>query len=96
MAQHADFTPPKPGVAYYHLPGLFAFYDLYSTFLPLYRPREQAARTAPRCSRPPALSTLYPPIPYDCKLGLFPAATKKQPESVLLPGLRLRVRRPAQ
>ena len=24
-------------VAYYHLPGLFEFYDLYSEFLPLFR-----------------------------------------------------------
>ena len=23
--------------AYYHLPGLFEFYDLYSVFLPLYK-----------------------------------------------------------
>ena len=23
--------------AYYHLPGLFEFYDLYSVFLPLFR-----------------------------------------------------------
>ena len=24
-------------IAYYHLPGLFEFYELYRTFLPLYR-----------------------------------------------------------
>lgn len=31
--------PPKPmkGIAYYHLPGLFEFYELYSIFLPLFR-----------------------------------------------------------
>ena len=29
--------PPKKGIAYYHLPGLFEFYDLYCVFLPLYR-----------------------------------------------------------
>ena len=27
----------RKGVAYYHLPGLFEFYDLYRLFLPLYR-----------------------------------------------------------
>ena len=37
MIQHTDFMPPKPGIACYHLPGLFAFYDLYAAFLPLYR-----------------------------------------------------------
>ena len=36
MTQHTDFMPPKQGIAYYHLPGLFAFYDLYCAFLPLY------------------------------------------------------------
>lgn len=28
---------PKKGVGYYHLPGLFEFYDLYCVFLPLFR-----------------------------------------------------------
>lgn len=28
---------PHPGTAYYHLPGLFEFYELYRAFLPLYR-----------------------------------------------------------
>lgn len=28
--------PDKP-TAYYHLPGLFEFYELYRVFLPLYR-----------------------------------------------------------
>ena len=37
MTQHTAPMPPKPGIAYYHLPGLFAFYDLYAAFLPLYR-----------------------------------------------------------
>ena len=27
---------PKKGVACYHLPGLFEFYDLYCLFLPLF------------------------------------------------------------
>lgn len=27
----------KPGKAYYHLPGLFEFYELYSVFLPLFK-----------------------------------------------------------
>ena len=27
----------KPGTAYYHLPGLFEFYELYRLFLPLFR-----------------------------------------------------------
>ena len=27
----------KRNVAYYHLPGLFEFYELYRVFLPLYR-----------------------------------------------------------
>ena len=27
----------KPAAAYYHLPGLFEFYELYRRFLPLYR-----------------------------------------------------------
>ena len=37
MTEKTDRLSPKPGVAYYHLPGLFAFYDLYGAFLPLYR-----------------------------------------------------------
>ena len=37
MTEHTDRMPPKQGIAYYHLPGLFAFYDLYCAFLPLYR-----------------------------------------------------------
>ena len=28
---------PEPGVAYFHLPGLFEFYELYRIFLPLFR-----------------------------------------------------------
>ena len=27
----------SPRVAYYHLPGLFEFYELYRVFLPLFR-----------------------------------------------------------
>ena len=27
----------KKDTAYYHLPGLFEFYELYSVFLPLFR-----------------------------------------------------------
>lgn len=27
----------KSGIAYYHLPGLFEFYEFYKVFLPLYR-----------------------------------------------------------
>ena len=27
----------KRGIAYYHLPGLFEFYELYKVFLPLFR-----------------------------------------------------------
>ena len=27
----------KKHIAYYHLPGLFEFYELYRVFLPLYR-----------------------------------------------------------
>ena len=27
----------KSGIAYYHLPGLFKFYEFYKVFLPLYR-----------------------------------------------------------
>ena len=27
--------------AYFHLPGLFEFYDLYSAFLPLYREQRE-------------------------------------------------------
>ena len=37
MTEHTDLMPPKPDIACYHLPGLFAFYDLYAAFLPLYR-----------------------------------------------------------
>ena len=37
MTEYTDLTLPKPGIACYHLPGLFAFYDLYAAFLPLYR-----------------------------------------------------------
>lgn len=28
---------PRPGIACYHLPGLFEFHDLYAAFLPLFR-----------------------------------------------------------
>ena len=37
MTETSDLMPPKKGIAYYHLPGLFEFYDLYCVFLPLYR-----------------------------------------------------------
>ena len=37
MTEHTDLMPPKPDIACYHLPGLFALYDLYAAFLPLYR-----------------------------------------------------------
>ena len=37
MTEKTDRLSPRPGIAYYHLPGLFAFYDLYAAFLPLYR-----------------------------------------------------------
>lgn len=37
MTEASNLMPPKKGIAYYHLPGLFEFYDLYCVFLPLYR-----------------------------------------------------------
>ena len=37
MTERTDRLSPRPGIAYYHLPGLFTFYDLYAAFLPLYR-----------------------------------------------------------
>lgn len=37
MTGNAEPMQPKKGIAYYHLPGLFEFYDLYSIFLPLFR-----------------------------------------------------------
>lgn len=37
MTGTSDLTKPKKGIAYYHLPGLFEFYELYSVFLPLFR-----------------------------------------------------------
>ena len=37
MTKNSDMFKPKNGVAYYHLPGLFEFYDLYCAFLPLFR-----------------------------------------------------------
>ncbi len=37
MTERTDRLSPRTGIAYYHLPGLFAFYDLYAAFLPLYR-----------------------------------------------------------
>ena len=37
MNETAGRMAPKEGVACYHLPGLFEFYDLYRVFLPLYR-----------------------------------------------------------
>ena len=36
MTKNSDALKPKKGVAYYHLPGLFEFYDLYRAFLPLF------------------------------------------------------------
>ena len=37
MTGNSDLMKPKKGIAYYHLPGLFEFYELYSVFLPLFR-----------------------------------------------------------
>lgn len=37
MNTNAASVPAKNAVAYYHLPGLFEFTDLYRAFLPLYR-----------------------------------------------------------
>lgn len=31
----------KQAIAYYHLPGLFEFYELYRVFLPLFRARRE-------------------------------------------------------
>ena len=36
MTNNSDRVRPKKGVAYYHLPGLFEFYELYRVFLPLF------------------------------------------------------------
>lgn len=36
MIETAEMMRPKQGIAYYHLPGLFEFYELYSVFLPLF------------------------------------------------------------
>ena len=40
MAQH------ERGTAYYHLPGLFEFYELYRVFLPLFREHRPTASGA--------------------------------------------------
>ena len=37
MMEKTDIAQPQGKVAYYHLPGLFEFYDLYAAFLPLFR-----------------------------------------------------------
>ena len=37
MTNKSDAVKPKKGIAHYHLPGLFEFYDLYRVFLPLFR-----------------------------------------------------------
>ena len=37
MTSNSDMTQPGNGVAYYHLPGLFEFHELYRLFLPLFR-----------------------------------------------------------
>ncbi|MBP3523869.1 MAG: hypothetical protein J6M56_09890 [Clostridia bacterium] len=37
MNTNAESVSAKNAIAYYHLPGLFEFYDLYRVFLPLYR-----------------------------------------------------------
>ena len=37
MTRIAEQISPKQGAAYYHLPGLFEFHDLYAAFLPLFR-----------------------------------------------------------
>ena len=37
MTEKTDIVKPKKGIATYHLPGLFEFYDLYCVFLPLFR-----------------------------------------------------------
>ena len=37
MTSNSDMTRPGNGVAYYHLPGLFEFHELYRLFLPLFR-----------------------------------------------------------
>ncbi len=37
MIHTAEPMKPQKGIAYYHLPGLFEFYDLYAVFLPLFR-----------------------------------------------------------
>jgi len=42
----------KPGVAYYHLPGLFEFYGLYRMFLPLFYHRQMNIFTTGAPSAP--------------------------------------------
>lgn len=37
MKNHADGIENMRGIAHYHLPGLFEFYELYRLFLPLFR-----------------------------------------------------------
>ena len=37
MTDNPDIASLKKGTAYYHLPGLFEFYELYRVFLPLFR-----------------------------------------------------------
>ena len=31
MTEASNLMPPKKGIAYYHLPGLFEFYELYKS-----------------------------------------------------------------
>ena len=35
--ENTDMNQLKKNTAYYHLPGLFEFYELYHVFLPLFR-----------------------------------------------------------
>lgn len=51
MAQHERST------AYYHLPGLFEFYELYRVFLPLFREHREFFTTGARSVR----STVHRP-----------------------------------
>lgn len=38
----------KKEIAYYHLPGLFEFYELYRVFLPLFREHREIFMTGAR------------------------------------------------
>lgn len=52
----------KKSIAYYHLPGLFEFYELYREFLPLFRKHREYFMTGVRLAQ-------FTGAPADCIWG---------------------------